>query len=73
MKDYELSVLFHPDLEMNLDPALDKVKKLIEQTGGKITKEENEGKKRLAYSLKGQDYAIYYYFNVSGDSRFRLH
>ena len=65
MKDYELSVLFHPDLEMNLDPALDKVKKLIEQTGGKITKEENEGKKRLAYSLKGQDYAIYYYFNIS--------
>ena len=29
MKEYELSILFHPDLEMNLDPALDKVKKLI--------------------------------------------
>jgi small subunit ribosomal protein S6 len=65
MKEYELSVLFHPDLEMNLDPALDKVKKLIEQSGGNITKEENEGKKRLAYSLKGHDYAVYYYFNVS--------
>ena len=26
MKEYELSVLFHPDLEMNLDPALDKIK-----------------------------------------------
>ena len=30
MKDYELTVLFHPDLEMNLDPALDKVKKIME-------------------------------------------
>ena len=44
MKEYELSVLFHPDLEMNLDPALDKVKKLIEANGGKIDKEENDGK-----------------------------
>ena len=65
MKDYELSVLFHPDLEMNLDPALDKVKKIIETAGGKIDKKENEGKKRLAYSINGQDFAIYYYFNVA--------
>lgn len=64
MKDYELSVVFHPDLEMNLDPALDKVKKIIEQNGGKIAKEENEGKKRLAYSINGQDFAIYYYFDL---------
>ena len=65
MKEYELSVLFHPDLEMNLDPALDKVKKIIEQAGGKITKEENDGKKRLAYSISGQDFAVYYYMVLS--------
>ena len=64
MKEYELSVVFHPDLEMNIDPALDKVKKIIEQNGGEIKKEENEGKKRLAYSIKGQDFAIYYYFDL---------
>ena len=64
MKEYELSVVFHPDLEMNLDPALDKVKKIIEQNGGKIEKEENEGKKRLAYTIKGQDYAVYYYLEA---------
>ncbi len=64
MKDYELSILFHPDLEVNLDPALDKVKKIIETAGGKINKEENDGKKRLAYSISGQSFAIYYYFNL---------
>lgn len=64
MKDYELSVLFHPDLEMNLDPAIDKVKKLIETNGGEITKEENEGKKRLAYPINGQDFAVYYYMDL---------
>lgn len=65
MKEYELSVLFHPDLEMNIDPALDKIKKLIEANNGKIVKEEVDGKKRLAYPIKGQDFAIYYFFNVS--------
>ena len=64
MKDYELTVLFHPDLEMNLDPAIDKVKKIITTNGGTITKEENEGKKRLAYSINGQGFAVYYYFDV---------
>ena len=64
MKDYELSILFHPDLEMNLDPVIDKVKKLIEGNGGKITKEENDGKKRLAYQINGQDFAVYYFYDV---------
>lgn len=65
MKNYELTVLFHPDLEMNIDPALDKVKKIIETAGGNITKEENDGKKRLAYAISGQEFALYYYFELS--------
>ena len=65
MKEYELTVVFHPDLEVNPDPAIDKVKKTIEQAGGKIIKEENEGKRRLAYPIKGQTFALYYYLTVS--------
>ncbi len=65
MKDYELTVLFHPDLEMNLEPSLDKVKKIVEENGGKINKITEDGKKRLAYKLKGQDFAVYYYMEVS--------
>lgn len=64
MRQYELTVLIHPDLEMNPQPALDKVKKVIEDAGGKITKEVNEGKKRLAYKISGQEFAVYYYFEV---------
>lgn len=64
MKDYELVVLFHPDLEMNLDPALDKVKNLIEANNGKIVKEEAEGKKRLAYAINGQDFAVYHFYEL---------
>ena len=64
MKEYELSILFHPDLEMNLDPAVTKVKKLIETSGGKITKEEPEGKKRLNYKIGDNEFAIYYFLNA---------
>ncbi len=64
MKDYELTVVFHPDLEMNLDPALDKVKKIITTNSGKITKEESDGKKRLAYKIDNQEFGVYYYFDV---------
>ena len=64
MKQYELTVMFHPDLEMNMDPAIDKVNKLIESVGGKIVKETNEGKKRLTYPIKGNEFAVYYYYDL---------
>ena len=64
MKNYELTVLFHPDLEMNLEPATNKVKEIVEANGGKITHESNDGKKRLAYKIAEQEFAIYYTFDV---------
>ncbi|MBR5621172.1 30S ribosomal protein S6 [Candidatus Saccharibacteria bacterium] len=64
MRQYELTVLIHPDLEMNLQPALDKLVKTVEKVGGKITKEVNEGKKRLAYPIAKQDFAVYYYYEL---------
>lgn len=64
MRDYELTVLIHPDLEMNIEPATTKVKELIEKHGGKIVTEENEGKKHLAYPIKKQEYAVYCFYNV---------
>ena len=59
MKDYELTVLIHPDLKSDLDKALVKVKNLISSNGGEIINEENWGKKKLAYSIAGEDFAVY--------------
>ena len=64
VKEYELTVLVHPDLEADLDKALGKVRALITDNGGEITKEDNWGKKRLAYSIKREDFAVYVYFEV---------
>ena len=64
MNQYELTVLIHPDLEMNLQPALDKIAKLIETSGGKITKETNDGKRRMCYKIAGQEFAVYYNYDL---------
>lgn len=64
MKQYELTVMFHPDLEMNLTPAVEKVNKIIESAGGKIVKETNEGKKHMAYAIKANEYAVYYFYEL---------
>lgn len=64
MKEYELTVLIHPDLEADLDKPLDKVKALVKDAGGEIVNEDNWGKKKLAYRIKGEDFAVYVYMDV---------
>ena len=64
MKDYELTVLIHPDFESDLEKALDKVRGLVAANCGEIVKEDNWGNKKLAYAIKGQDFAIYVAMDV---------
>ncbi len=64
MKEYELTVLIHPDLEVEIDSPLKKVRELIASVGGTIVNEENWGKKRLAYRIKKEDFAVYALFNT---------
>ncbi|NTW61195.1 30S ribosomal protein S6 [Candidatus Saccharibacteria bacterium] len=64
MKEYELTVLVHPDLEVDIESPLKKVRDLVTSNGGKIIKEESWGKKKLAYKVKGEDFAVYNYFEV---------
>ena len=64
MKNYELTVIFHPDLEMNVDPALDKVKQILEANHAKIITEESDGKHRLSYPIRKQNFGLYYYFEL---------
>lgn len=64
MRDYELSVVLDPDLEANLEAALDKVRAIVTDNGGKIMSEDNWGKKKLAYSINKQDFGIYVFMDV---------
>ena len=64
-KIYELTVLFHPDLEIDLDKPVKKVEKIIADNGGKVVAQDNWGKRRLAYPIKKQEFAVYVLFEVS--------
>lgn len=64
MRPYELVVLLHPDLEIDVDAPVAKLEKLIDDNGGKIIKRDNWGKKRLAYPIRKQQFAIYVYFDI---------
>ena len=64
MKEYELTVLVHPDLESDIETPLAKVRSLVTTNGGSIVTEENWGKKKLMYRIKNQDFAVYAYFDV---------
>jgi small subunit ribosomal protein S6 len=64
VKQYELVVLLHPDLEIDIDTPIGKVEKLVEGVGGKITKRDSWGKKRLAYPIKKQQFGLYVYFEL---------
>ena len=64
MKEYELTVLIHPDLEADLETPLAKVREIITSAGGTITREDNWGKKKLAYAINREEFAVYVYMDV---------
>lgn len=74
MREYELTVLIHPDLEADLDNTLTKVRAVITNAGGEITSEDNWGKKKLAYRINRQEFAIYIFMelNVPADAPLKI-
>lgn len=65
MKEYELTVLIHPDLEVDIEAPLTKVRDIIKAAGGKVVSEDNWGKKKLAYRINKEDFGVYVYMEVS--------
>lgn len=67
LKNYEIAVVLHPDLEIDLDRATGKIEKVIESNKGKIVKKDNWGKRKLAYKIKKQDWGIYVFYQAQLD------
>lgn len=64
MISYELVALLHPDLEIDLEKPIKKIEQIITDTGGKIVKADNWGKRKLAYPIRRQEFAIYHYWEA---------
>ncbi len=64
MNQYEVAVLYHPDLEIDLDKAEKRVLKIFADNGGKVTKTDNWGKRKLAYTIKKNESAVYVFYTL---------
>ncbi len=64
MNQYEIAVLYHPDLEVDLTKAEDRVKKIVNDNGGTIISTDNWGKRKLAYAIKRNEHAVYVFYGV---------
>jgi small subunit ribosomal protein S6 len=64
LNQYEIAVLYHPDLEVDLSKAEDRVKKIVTDNGGKVVSTDNWGKRKLAYKIKGNEHAVYVFYTV---------
>ena len=64
MSKYEVAVLYHPSLEVDLSKAEDRVVKIFTDNGGKLSATDNWGKRKLAYPIKQNEHAIYVFYSV---------
>lgn len=63
MKHYELTVILKRD-EENFKKGLELVKSTLDRIEAKILKEEDLGVRDLAYLIKKESKAHYYYFEI---------
>lgn len=64
MNQYEITVLYDPDLEIDLEKAEAKVTKIFANSEGKVVSTDNWGKRKLAYPIKKNDHAVYVFYTV---------
>ena len=64
MNQYEIAILYDPDLEVDLEKATTRVEKIFADNGAKVTNVDNWGKRKLAYTIAKHDMAIYVFYTV---------
>jgi small subunit ribosomal protein S6 len=64
MAQYEIAVLYHPDLEVDLSKAEERVTKIFTTNSGKVTATDNWGKRKLAYPIAKNEHAVYVFYTV---------
>lgn len=64
MNQYEIAILYDPDLEIDLEKATSRVEKIFTSNGGEVKNVDNWGKRKLAYPIKKHETAIYVFYTV---------
>ena len=70
MAQYEIAVLYHPDLEVDLTKAEERVTKIFTDAGAKVTATDNWGKRKLAYPINYENDGYYIVIDFTSDEAF---
>jgi len=64
VNQYEIAILYDPDLEIDLEKATSRVEKIFTDNGGEVKNVDNWGKRKLAYPIKKHETAVYVFYTV---------
>ena len=67
MRHYEIVFLVHPDQSEQVPAMLDRYRKMIEGSGGRIHRLEDWGRRQLAFPIKKMHKAHYVLMNIECD------
>ena len=67
MRHYEITLIVHPDQSSQVTTMIEKYKEIITQAGGIIHREEDWGRKHLAYPINKIYKAHYLMMNIECD------
>ncbi|TSC89388.1 MAG: small subunit ribosomal protein S6 [Microgenomates group bacterium Gr01-1014_5] len=66
MNTYELTIVLAGSMtEPKQKAVLDKIKKAVADSGGKVDKEDSWGKKQFAYPIKHEKEGYYFFFELT--------
>ena len=71
MRHYEVVILVHPDQSEQVPGMIDRYRNMIESNGGKIHRQEDWGRRQLAYPINKIYKAHYLMLNIECDQHVR--
>jgi small subunit ribosomal protein S6 len=74
VNQYEIAILYDPDLEIDLEQATTRVEKIFTDNGAKVTNIDNWGKRKLAYPINKNESAVYVFYtlDIPGESVMKI-
>ncbi len=67
MRHYEIVALVHPDQSEQQDEIIDRYRRIVEDSGGKVHRCEDWGRRKLAYPIQKLFKAGYFLMNIECD------
>ncbi len=64
MNKYEVAVVLHPDLEIDMEAPLKRLDDMFKEHKAAVIKRDEWGKRKLAYAINRQNFGVYVFYIV---------